>query len=304
MWPSRLECVQRRRRMAGITNGRQAQKADIFRRWIEALRHVPMMTKDGVRRIATSNGAVLADPARLAGVADAGVALLGTVPPEKLFEPEFWAARGELAEVTGGRGSAWFVAGGAWVLRHSRRGGFVARLSHDGYFWTGESAVRTFAEFRLLAKLVSRDLPVPAPVAARYERRGLLYRCDLITERIAGARPLGAVLGLAALDERGWRDVGATLARLHAAGADHADLNAHNILLDEAGRVSVIDFDRGELRAPSSPRRPAGWAAQNLSRLRRSLTKISRHLPPERCSVAAWQWLLAGYSESSAQAPR
>jgi 3-deoxy-D-manno-octulosonic acid kinase len=257
-----------------------------------------MMTKDGVQRIATSNGAVLADSASLVRVADAGAAPLGTVAAQKLFEPEFWAARGELAQVTGGRGSAWFVAGGGgWVLRHSRRGGFIARLSQDGYFWTGESAVRTFAEFRLLAELVSRDLPVPAPVAARYERRGLLYRCDLITERIAGARPLSAVLGLAALDEPGWRDVGATLARLHAAGADHADLNAHNILLDEAGTVSVIDFDRGKLRAPSSPRRPAGWAAQNLSRLRRSLTKISRHLPPERCSAGAWRWLLAGYSE-------
>jgi len=262
-----------------------------------------MMTKDGVRRIATSDGAVLADPARLARVANAGAASLGAVPPEKVFEPEFWAARGELAEVAGGRGSAWFVAGGGWVLRHSRRGGFIARLSQDGYLWAGESAVRTFAEFRLLAELLSRGLPVPAPIGARYERRGLLYRCDLITERIAGAHPLGAVLVLAPLDERGWREVGATLARLHAAGADHADLNAHNILLDRAGGVSVIDFDRGRLRAPSSPRRPAGWAAQNLSRLQRSLTKISRHLPPERCSAAAWQWLLAGYSEAPGNAP-
>jgi 3-deoxy-D-manno-octulosonic acid kinase len=262
-----------------------------------------MMTKAGVRRIATSAGAVLADPARLSRVANPGAAPLGTLPPEKIFEPEFWAARGELAEVTGGRGSAWFVAGGGWVLRHSRRGGFIARLSQDGYFWAGESAVRTFAEFRVLAELVSRGLPVPAPIAARYERRGLLYRCDLITERVAGARPLGAVLTLAALDERGWRDVGTTLARLHAAGADHADLNAHNILLDGEGRVSVIDFDRGKLRAPSSPRKPAGWAARNLSRLQRSLTKISRHLPPERCSAATWQWLLAGYSEAPAHAP-
>jgi 3-deoxy-D-manno-octulosonic acid kinase len=263
-----------------------------------------MMTKDGVRRIATSGGAVLADSASLTRVAHIGAAELGAVTPEKLFDPGFWAARGELVEVTGGRGSAWFVAaGGAWVLRHSRRGGFIARLSQDGYFWAGESAVRSFAEFRLLAELVSRGLPVPAPIAARYVRRGLLYRCDLITERIPGARPLGAVLALAALDERGWRDVGTALARLHAAGADHADLNAHNILLDGAGRVSVIDFDRGKLRKPSSPRHPAGWATRNLSRLQRSLTKISHRLPPERCSAAAWQWLLAGYSEARPQAP-
>jgi 3-deoxy-D-manno-octulosonic acid kinase len=263
------------------------------------------MTKDGVRRIATSDGAMLADPASLARVADADTATPEASPSVKLFEPEFWAARGELAEVTGGRGSAWFVgAGGGWVLRHNRRGGFIARLSQDGYFWAGESRVRAFAEFRLLAELASRGLPVPAPIAARYERRGLFYCCDLITERIATARPLSAVLALAALEERGWRTVGATLARLHAAGADHADLNAHNILLDAAGRVSIIDFDRGRLRAPSSPRQPAAWAARNLSRLQRSLIKISRHLPPERCSETAWQWLLAGYTgEATAHAP-
>lgn len=260
------------------------------------------MTKDGVRRIATSNGAMLVDPASLARGADA--ATLGVAPSVKIFEPEFWAARAELAGVTGGRGAAWFVAtGGGWVLRHSRRGGFIAHLSQDGYFWAGESRVRTFAEFRLLAELASRGLPVPVPIAARYERCGLLYRCDLITERIVGARPLSGVLMLAPLEEHGWRHVGATLGRLHAAGADHADLNAHNILLDATGRVSVIDFDRGKLRAPSSPRRPVGWAVRNLSRLQRSLTKVSLDLPPQRCSAATWRWLLAGYAEAPTQAP-
>jgi 3-deoxy-D-manno-octulosonic acid kinase len=245
---------------------------------------------------------MLVDPASFAHVT--GDAPLGGAPSAKMFEPEFWAARAELAEVTAGRGSAWFVAtGGGWVLRHSRRGGWMARLSQDGYFWAGESRVRTFAEFRLLAELASRGLPVPVPIAARYERRGLLYRCDLITQRIVDARPLSAVLMLAPLDEHGWRHVGAALGRLHGAGADHADLNAHNILLDGTGKVSVIDFDRGKLRTPSDPRRPVGWAARNLSRLRRSLMKISRDLPPERSSAATWQWLLAGYTEAPTEAP-
>ncbi len=245
---------------------------------------------------------MLVDPANSACTADA--ATQGAAPSAKIFEPAFWAARAELVEVTGGRGSTWFVAaGGGWVLRHSRRGGFIAHLSQDDYVWAGESRVRTFAEFRLLAELARRGLPVPVPIAARYERRGLLYRCDLITERIVGARPLSETLMLAPLDERGWRLVGATLGRLHGAGADHADLNAHNILLDAAGRVSIIDFDRGKLRAPSSPRRPVGWAARNLLRLQRSLTKISRDLPPERYTAATWQWLLAGYAEAPTQAP-
>jgi 3-deoxy-D-manno-octulosonic acid kinase len=260
-----------------------------------------MMTKDGVRRIATSDGAMLADPA---GLARAANCMSAAARYEQIFEPEFWAARGELVEVSGGRGSAWFICSdGGWVLRHSRRGGFIARVSRDGYLWAGEARVRTFEEWRLLAELAARGLPVPTPVAARYARRGFVYRCDLITERIPGARPLSALLALAALEERTWRTVGATIARLHGAGADHADLNAHNILLDAAGRVSVIDFDRGKLRAPSSPRQPAAWAARNLSRLQRSLAKVAGLLPPERCSATAWQWLLAGYREAPAYAP-
>jgi 3-deoxy-D-manno-octulosonic acid kinase len=220
-------------------------------------------------------------------------ACLGNLPrnaEEMLFDPEYWRGRGELKEVSGGRGSAWFITSGArqWVLRHFRRGGFIARWWRDCYVWTGEQRVRAFAEWRLLAVLSQRGLPVPRPVAARYRRRGLTYRCDLITQRIANAEPLSAVLArdaLAgdALAEARWRAVGAAVASLHRAGVDHADLNAHNILLDPEGRVSIVDFDRGRLRGPGT------WAARNLQRLQRSLLKIGHF------SAEPWGWLMAGY---------
>ena len=242
-----------------------------------------MMTKDGGERIATADGAMLADRAALGN--PRGAALEG------LFEPSYWAGRGELVEVEGGRGSAWFIATSPnqWALRHYRRGGFIARLSSDRYAWAGERRVRAFAEWRLLEVLTRRGLPVPRPVAARYRRRGIFYRCDLITQRIEGARPLSAVLKSGPLDDGSWREVGAAVGRLHAAGADHADLNAHNILLDAAGAVSVIDFDRGRLRAPGA------WTSRNLARLKRSLRKVSRELPPNRFPDGAWVQLLAGY---------
>lgn len=241
------------------------------------------MTKDGGRRIATSTGAMLADPASLGN-------LLETAG-EALFDPDYWLRRGELAAVIGGRGAAWFVGVGAeqWVLRHFRRGGNVARLSKDAYIWGGETRVRAFAEWRLLAQLCLRGLPVPQPIAARYRRTGFIYRCDLITRRIADAQPLSAALAAGCILEPAWRAIGEGIARLHGAGVDHADLNAHNILLSARGGVSVIDFDRSRLRAPGA------WRQRNLARLRRSLDKLSRDLPRERFSGAEWDWLLSGY---------
>ncbi len=299
-----------------------------------------MMTKDGVERMAggapraaelrfpVPGGAVLLDPAVWPAVlgADTPVAEAASRSPDELFEPDFWAGRGECAAVTGGRGAAWFVGSAPreWVLRHYRRGGLVAHLSADAYVWAGERRVRAFAEWRLLEHLASRGLPVPQPIGARYRRRGSVYRCDLITRRIAGARALSALLADGAVADRVWSDVGAVIRRLHAAGADHADLNAHNILLDATGGVSVVDFDRGRLRATVAPaaaapataapanaaqataaevtqppaagdRTAPAWAARNLARLHRSLVKVSRDLPPDRFTAVAWARLLAGY---------
>ena len=225
----------------------------------------------------TSDGAMLADPASLIN--------------ESMFEPKFWADRGELSAVSGGRGATWFLESGPrrWVLRHYLRGGFAARLCKDRYLWAGEERVRSFAEYRLLADLAERGLPVPRPLAARYQRHGLSYRCDLIMERIADSEPLSAMLGAAPVSDASWRAIGAAIARLHGGGVDHADLNAHNILLDSRGFVSVIDFDRGRVR------KRGAWMAHNLQRLHRSLAKISRQLPPDRFSGESWKCLLAGY---------
>jgi 3-deoxy-D-manno-octulosonic acid kinase len=208
-----------------------------------------------------------------------------------LFDADFWAARGELSAVSGGRGSAWFVGSAAqpWVLRHYRRGGFIARISQDRYWFRTEDRVRSFAEWRLLAYLSQHGLNVPKPVAAFYRRASWTYSCDLITERIAEAQPLSAALEAGALAQIMWRQVGAAIARLHRHGVDHADLNAHNILLDARGTVSVIDFDRGKLRIPGA------WTLRNLARLKRSLQKIAAVIPADRFTPASWEELLAGY---------
>lgn len=246
--------------------------------------------KDVGRRIATAQGALLVDPLRAGDLLESA--------GESLFDPEFWSSRAQLVPADRGRGGAWFVGPPQqpWVLRHYRRGGAAARVSSDRYLWAGEARVRSFAEYRLLAQLHRRGLPVPVPVGARYRRSGLIYRCDLITQRVEAARPMSALLLAGALSETTWRSIGAAVAALHRAGADHPDLNAHNVLIGPDGAVRVIDFDRGRLR------KPGAWAGSNLDRLRRSLAKIAAAsgmgaVPPEQ-----WEMLLAGY-ESRAPRP-
>lgn len=215
-------------------------------------------------------------------------------PDERIFERQCWRARGGLEETAGGRGTVAFVRNGSqrWVLRHYLRGGLVARLLGDAYLWTGADRTRAFREWRLLRELRAAELPVPAPVAARYERRGLFYRADLITEELPTRLTLARMLAGAPLDAAAWRAVGACIGRLHARGVHHADLNAHNLLLDDGGNVYVLDFDRGRIR-------PRGrWEQAVLERLQRSLRKVTAGLPPDRFDDAAWQSLLLGLADA------
>lgn len=222
-------------------------------------------------------GAILYDPSRI------------DQPVAADFDPDALARAGRIrVAAEGGRGSAWFLAArgshGEWVLRHYRRGGFVARFVRDAYAWPGADAVRSFRELRLLAELERLGLPAPTPVAARYVRRGLVYRADLITVAIPGVQPLSARMG-PDLPLGAWRNVGACIRRFHDAGVFHADLNAHNVLLDAANRVWLVDFDRGELRARGA------WTHANLARLERSLVKVSAG----RYRAEHWATLLEGY---------
>jgi 3-deoxy-D-manno-octulosonic acid kinase len=211
------------------------------------------------QRLAIDRGAILFDAERVAA------------PGARLFEREHWIARGALTERGGGRGSIDFIEadGQRWVMRRYLRGGMAARFARNRYLFLGEERTRSFRELRLLAALRERNLPVPAPVAASYRRRFLSYDAALITERLPGARTLPQALAAGDMDDARWAAIGRCLRRFHDAGVQHADLNAHNIMLGEGGEVWVLDFDRGRLRAPGS------WSGRVLDRLARSLEKIS-----------------------------
>jgi 3-deoxy-D-manno-octulosonic acid kinase len=169
----------------------------------------------------------------------------------------------------GGRGGAWFVDGeaGPAVIKRYRRGGAMARISADSYVWLGERQVRSVREYALLRTMRELDLPVPLPLAAGWLRQGLHYRCCLMTQRLRGVESFVTVVATRGAGAP-WAAVGATLARFHARGLRHADLNAHNLLIGAEDALHVIDWDKGRVELVGGR-----WPERVLDRLERSLRK-------------------------------
>jgi 3-deoxy-D-manno-octulosonic acid kinase len=233
-----------------------------------------------VRQIPFRGGAMLYDTSRAGNAA------------ASWFDAGWWSRRGEVRASAEGRGAAVFIDadGRRLVLRHYRRGGWIAKLSRDRYLWRSADLTRSFIEWHLLYMMHRAGLPVPKPIAACYRRTGRYgYSADLLTEQIPDVSSLATRLAAGALPLSGWIAIGRCLRRFHRDGVCHADLNAHNVLLNDAQQVWLVDFDRGRLR------RPGLWCDSNLTRLRRSIEKISAQLPPERFSEADWASLLSGY---------
>lgn len=226
----------------------------------------------------TDRGAMIRDPALL------------PEPDDAVFDSASWPERHIAAA---GRGDVYLVGGdaGRFALRHYHRGGLAARVTSDRFLWTGASRTRSFREWRLLAELQRLALPAPRPAAARYLRSGLTYSADLLTVLLPGVTSLAERLKMAPLGPDGWRTIGQTLRRFHAAGVCHADLNAHNIQLDAGGGVFLLDFDRGAIRPPG------GWRAANVERLKRSLTKLAGEPGDFHWTGVDWSQLLAGYRD-------
>ncbi len=215
-------------------------------------------------------------------------------PPWRWLQP----VADQATPIAAGRGSAWFVTltdvdrpAIAAVLRHYRRGGLPARLvPAHWYFYAGAQRTRCVREYQLLRALHASGLPVPEPLAAAWWRRGIGVRQALLMRQLAHTRSLATQVR--EHGEAPWREVGRTLARFHAAGVWHADLNAHNVLIDDARKVWLIDFDRGR-QGPLT----LAEARRNLDRLERSLRKLQAY------DAQGWAALLTAWEQAMAAAP-
>ena len=88
-----------------------------------------------------------------------------------------------------------------------------------------------------------------------------------------------------------WQEIGKTLAIFHKNNVYHADLNAHNILMNKDNNAWLIDFDRGEIKQQRGQ-----WCQDNLDRLLRSFNKELNQLPQFYFEQDNWKTLMAAYN--------
>ncbi|ENS5608277.1 3-deoxy-D-manno-octulosonic acid kinase [Vibrio mimicus] len=189
--------------------------------------------------------------------------------PSQCCNPEFWQQNDKVLGSATGRGTTWFVqlqqTQGA--LRHYRRGGLFGKVVADSYWFCGWEKTRSYQEFMLLNHLRDAGVNVPRPIAARVQKHGLLYKADLLSEKVPNARDLVSILQERPISDELYRKIGREIRKMHDAQVNHTDLNIHNILIDDQKKVWIIDFDKCYQQSGNR------WKQGNLERLKRSFEK-------------------------------
>jgi 3-deoxy-D-manno-octulosonic acid kinase len=161
-------------------------------------------------------------------------------------------------------------------VRTYRRGGLFRRLLPDWFFGTA----RPLRELAAVERATERGVATARALALYGERRALgFYTWRIALREIDGTVDLERFFrgGVPAGSPRARavvREAARTIASLHAAGLDHADLHLKNLLVDEAGDgpVFVVDLDKATSRDPL----PTRATEANLLRLDRSVEKQLR----------------------------
>lgn len=172
----------------------------------------------------------------------------------------FAASHAEASRLEG-RGPVYAIpaAGGRWVVRHSRRGGAIARWLDDRYLAVG--VPRPVAELLTSDAARRRGVDTPEIQAVLVYSTGAFYRADIATAHIPDSTDLAGVLfgDEAAIEVRteACEAAGRLIRDMTERGIVHADLNVKNILLSRASRPPrpyVLDLDRCQVVARVSGR--------------------------------------------------
>jgi len=161
---------------------------------------------------------------------------------------------------------------GSVVIKHYRRGGLMRYFIKQRYLKLGKT--RAQIEFKLLQ--VVRNLGINAPEPVAYAHRGcIFYRAWLVSRAIK--HPLSLAL-LSLKDEKKTRQamesVIGQISVLIQNGILHVDLHPGNIVVDGAGQIFIVDFDKGQIHHSSTEK----LRNRYLTRWQRAVTK---HRLPE-----------------------
>ena len=156
---------------------------------------------------------------------------------------------------------------GSVVIKHYRRGGLLRYFIKQRYLKLGKT--RAQIEFKLLQ--VVRNLGINAPEPVAYAHRGcIFYQAWLVSRAIK--HPLSLAL-LSLKDEKKTRQamesVIEQISVLIQNGILHVDLHPGNIVVDGAGRIFIVDFDKGQIHHKSTEK----LRNRYLTRWQRAVTK-------------------------------
>ncbi len=170
----------------------------------------------------------------------------------------------------GGRGQTLLFSkdGRDLVLRHYKRGGLFGKLVSDCFFFFEPHSHRAYDEFVLLNRMLEMNLPVPKPVIAREICNGIVIVQDIVIERLNGYTDLSYVIAERHLRHEEFTSIGRTLKCFFDNNILHTDLNIRNILINDTGKVCVIDFDKCFLVQLTNSKKE-----EMISRLLRSFRK-------------------------------
>jgi len=134
---------------------------------------------------------------------------------------------------------------GSIVIKHYRRGGLMRYFIKRRYLKFGKT--RAQHEFELLDIVGTLGIKVPQPIAYAYRDR-LLYRAWLVTREIH--QPL-SLARLSLQDEKktgtAMESVIEQISSLIQNNILHVDLHPGNVVVDAAGKVYLLDFDKGSV---------------------------------------------------------
>lgn len=170
---------------------------------------------------------------------------------------------------------------GPVIIKHYTRGGLLRYINRRTYIKL--SKFRCETEFYLLKYLSGIGVNAPEPVAFAYQFPffgGLLYHAWIITRNIENAVTLARLSvaepgrTAAAMGEVTRQMAVLTDKRIH-----HVDLHPGNVLVNDADRVFIIDFDK----ADTHPQDPARLRKKYVNRWNRAVVK---HRLPESLLMA------------------